>query len=70
MAKSRQLFRRYAQSKGKEAVSFVELKEPYGYGETNRELITKDSDGYNESTQIYFEEFTWWLIKNNKIIPK
>jgi len=60
----RKLFREYAQSKGKEAVSFVKIEiEGYGYGD---HLYTKDSDGNTERTHLGYEDMVHWIIKTKK----
>lgn len=41
----RKIYRAYAQSKGKEAKEFVEIRKQYGGGE----LITKNSNGQIET---------------------
>lgn len=58
----RRLFREYAQSKGREAESFVEV-EPGDYGCIDK-LITKDKEGKLEQTSIDYKEFVNWIIKN------
>ena len=56
----RKLFREYAQSKGKEAVEFVEIvPEQYEYDT----LITKDKNGMLESTTINYKDLVHWIIK-------
>jgi len=60
----RKLFREYAQSKGKEAKEFVEIKEGW-YSEPD-ELITKDSDGRTETTTIDYKKMVHWIIKKKK----
>lgn len=57
----RKLHREYAQSKGKEAKEFVEVKLQF-YEQD--ELITKDNQGNLENTTIDYREFVHWIIKN------
>lgn len=68
MANGRQLYRKYAQSKGHEAVSFVEIEqEGYGYSDT---LITKDSKGKIERTSLDYRDFTNWIINKCNVEVK
>jgi hypothetical protein len=56
----RKLFRKYAQSTGKIAKEFVEIKpEMYDYDT----LITKDGNGNIESTFINYKDMVHWIIK-------
>tara|TARA_B100001059_G_C17713919_1_gene516956 strand:- start:734 stop:928 length:195 start_codon:yes stop_codon:yes gene_type:complete len=56
----RRLFREYAQSKGKEAKEFVEIKEDWYNQDT---LVTKDNKGDLEETSINYKEMLHWIIK-------
>lgn len=57
----RKLFREYAQYKGKEAVSFVEIKSAFYENDT---LITKDKNNSTEVTSINYKDMVHWIIKN------
>ena len=57
----RRLFREWAQSKGKEAKEFVEIKHEW-YNQD--QLFTKDSKGNLEQTTINYKEMVHWIIKN------
>jgi hypothetical protein len=59
----RKIFRKYAQSLGKEANSFVEIKSQF-YGQDS--LITKDSKGRLETTTISYKDMVHWIIKQKK----
>lgn len=56
----RKLFREYAQSLGKKAVEFVEIKNEFYENDT---LVTKDSDGNLETTTISYKSMIHWVIK-------
>tara|TARA_X000000368_G_scaffold11481_1_gene9229 strand:- start:642 stop:836 length:195 start_codon:yes stop_codon:yes gene_type:complete len=56
----RRLFREYAQSQGKEAKEFVEIKEDWYNQDT---LVTKDNKGDLEETNINYKEMLHWIIK-------
>jgi|TARA_B110000259_G_C13979019_1_gene387866 hypothetical protein len=56
----RRLFREYAQSQGKEAKEFVEIKEDWYNQDT---LVTKDNKGGLEETSINYKEMLHWIIK-------
>ena len=56
----RRLFREYAQSKGKEAKEFVEVKEDWYNQDT---LVTKDNKGDLEETSINYKQMLHWIIK-------
>jgi hypothetical protein len=56
----RRLFREYAQSKGKEAKEFIEIKEDWYNQDT---LVTKDNKGDLEETSINYKEMLHWIIK-------
>jgi hypothetical protein len=56
----RRLFREYAQSKGKEAKEFVEVKDDWYNQDT---LVTKDNKGDLEETSINYKEMLHWIIK-------
>lgn len=56
----RKLFREYAQSKGKEAVEFVEIINNLYDCDM---LITKDSNGKTEKTIINYKDMVHWIIK-------
>ncbi len=58
----RRLFRKYAQSKGKEAKEFVKIKDEWYNQDT---LITKDNKGKEETTTINYKEMVNWIIKTN-----
>lgn len=64
---SRRLFREYAQSKGKIAESFVEIKPEFYANDT---LITKDSQGNLESTTIDYREMVHWITRTKKLTDK
>lgn len=64
---SRKIFRAYAQSQGKEANEFVELKSEQYNSDT---LITKSSDKTEERTSINYKEMLFWLFKNYKLEKK
>lgn len=55
----RKLFREYAQSKGKEAVEFVEIQQEFYSNDT---LITKDSNKNLERTTIDYRDMVHWII--------
>jgi len=57
----RRLFREYAQSKGKEAVSFVKI-EPEQYN--NDTLVTRSNDGQLEQTSIDYKDMIHWVVRN------
>lgn len=59
----RRLFREYAQSKGKDAKSFVSVTSSSYELDT---LTTKDGDGNIEVTSINYKEMVHWIIKNKK----
>ena len=56
----RRLFREYAQSKGKEAKEFVEIKDDWYDTDT---LVTKDNKGNIETTTIRYKEMVHWIIR-------
>lgn len=56
----RKLFREYAQSKGKEAVEFVEIINNHYDSDM---LVTKDSKGNIEKTVINYKDMIHWVIK-------
>jgi hypothetical protein len=56
----RRLFREYAQSQGKEAKEFIEIKEDWYNQDT---LVTKDNKGGLEETSINYKEMLHWIIK-------
>ncbi len=56
----RRLFREYAQSKGKEAKEFVEVKDDWYNQDT---LVTKDNKGDLEETSINYKQMLHWIIK-------
>lgn len=60
----RKLFRGYAQSLGKEATEFVEIKQEW-YEQDD--LITKDSSGKLESTTLSYRDMVHWIIKSKKL---
>lgn len=57
----RRLYRKYAQSKGKDAKEFVKIEEDYY---NNDILITKDNNGREERTSINYKELVNWIIRN------
>jgi len=57
----RKLFRKYAQSKGKEAKEFIEIKSDWYENDT---LYTKDNKGNTEKTTISYKDMVHWIIKN------
>lgn len=57
----RRLYRKYAQSKGKDAKEFVKIEEDYYNNDT---LITKDNNGREERTSINYKELVNWIIRN------
>ena len=59
----RKLFREYAQSKGKEAKEFVEIKGGW-YNEDT--LITKDNKGNIEETTISYKDMVNWIIRTKR----
>lgn len=65
----RKLFREYAQSRGKEAIGFIEIKEEVEYyGDyINTVLITQDSKGNLERTIFEYEDLVHWIIKTKKL---
>lgn len=56
----RRLYRKYAQSKGKEAKSFVRIEEDW-YNQDI--LITTDNNGFEERTSINYKELVHWMIR-------
>ena len=60
----RRLFREYAQSLGKEAKEFVEIK--VEWFERNDTLITKNNNGAIEETSIDYKDMVHWIIKTKK----
>lgn len=57
----RRLYRKYAQSKGKDAKEFVKIEEDYYNNDT---LITKDNNGREERTSINYKDLVNWIIRN------
>ena len=55
----RKLLREYAQSKGKEAVEFVEIQQGFYSQDT---LVTKDSNKNQERTNIDYRDMVHWII--------
>jgi hypothetical protein len=55
----RKLLREYAQSKGKEAVEFVEIQQGFYSPDT---LVTKDSNKNQERTSIDYRDMVHWII--------
>lgn len=55
----RRLFREYAQSKGKEAKEFVEIKDDWYDAD---KLVTKDNKGNIEETTIRYKDMVNWII--------
>lgn len=66
MANGRKLLREYAQSKGKEAVSFVKIKDG-GYGCDYDTLVTKNGIGHEEYSILNYKSLFHWIVKNKKI---
>ena len=60
----RKLFREYAQSLGKEAKEFVEIKQQW-YEQDD--LITKDNSGNTETTSLSYKDMVHWIIKSKKL---
>lgn len=60
----RKLFREYAQSKGRTASGFLEIKEGW-YNEDT--LFTQDNDGKIEQTSIDYKDMIHWIIRNKKL---
>lgn len=60
----RKLFREYAQSLGKEAKEFVEIKQEW-YEQDD--LITKDNSGKLEYTTLSYKDMVHWIIKSKKL---
>jgi len=59
----RRLFREYAQSLGKEAKEFVDIKSEQYQNDT---LITKSNSGKEEQTSINYKDMVHWIIKTKK----
>lgn len=61
----RRLFREYAQSRGREAIGFIEIKEEREYyGDFIRTiLVTTDSKGKLEETEIDYKDVINWIIR-------
>ncbi len=57
----RRLFREYAQSKGKEAKEFVEIKDELHTDADT--LVTKDNKGNIEETTIRYKDMVNWIIR-------
>ncbi len=57
----RKLYREYAQSKGREAKEFIEIKKEWYESDV---LVTKDNSGQIEYTTLYYEDVVNWIIKN------
>lgn len=67
MSQSRRIFREYAQSKGKEAKEFVEIKsEIY----ENDYLITMSNGGKIERTSIDYRDMIHWINRTYKLEKK
>lgn len=64
----RRLFREYAQSKGREAKEFVEIKTEYDYWvrEHSDILITKDNKHQEEKTELDYKDMVHWIIRTKK----
>lgn len=62
----RRLFREYAQSKGREATGFIEIKEERDYyGDfITTILVTQDSKGKLEYTEFEYKDMIHWIIRN------
>lgn len=61
----RKLFREYAQSRGKEAAGFIEIKEERDYyGDfITTILVTQDSKGKLERTEFEYKDMVNWIIR-------
>lgn len=59
----RRLFREYAQSKGKEAKEFVEIKDDWYDADI---LVTKDNKGNIEETTIRYKDMVNWIIRTKR----
>lgn len=57
----RRLYRKYAQSMGRDAKEFVKIEEEYY---NNDILITKDNNGKEERTSINYKDLVNWIIRN------
>ena len=64
MSIGRRVFREWAQSKGKDAKEFVEIKQEYYDVDV---LTTKSNSGMIEATTINYKEMVHWIINNKKI---
>ena len=63
----RRLFREYAQEKeGKEAVSFVEIKQDYDVDT----LITRDKQGMLEKTYLGYDRVLYWACETGRLRNK
>ena len=62
----RRLFREYAQSKGKEAISFVEVLSEFHSNDT---LVTLDSKHAQEYTHLNYKDMVHWIIKCKSLRP-
>lgn len=60
----RKLFREFAQSKGYEAVEFVEII-PGRFDELDT-LVTKNSNGQAEHSSLNYRDMVHWIIKTKK----
>lgn len=65
----RRLFREYAQSRGREAIGFIEIKEEREYygGYIKTILITQDSKGKLEHTELEYKDMIHWIIRTKKL---
>jgi hypothetical protein len=68
----RRLYREYAQSLGREAIGFKELTTKHNYyGDYNQDvLVTYDSNGNEEKTEIEYKDIINWIIKTKKFEEK
>jgi len=57
----RRLFRKYAESLGKEAKEFIKIDNDWYDQDT---LITKDNKGNIEKTDINYKDMVHWIIKS------
>lgn len=58
---NRAIFRKYAQSKGKEAVEFVKIEDDTNYSAWT--LVTRDSKGYEERTISNYRDMLFWVLQ-------
>lgn len=61
----RKIFREYAQSLGKEAKEFVEIRT--GWYDEPDVLVTKNNNRQLEETSFNYRNMVHWLINTNRI---